>query len=58
MSQTTAAGFFPSEALIKNVDLVSRARNLLTAHRAGRSAADNRNLSHDPISLLVSNSVA
>jgi hypothetical protein len=58
MSQTAAAGLFPGEALIKNMDLVSRARKLLTAHRAGRSAADNRNLCHGPISPPVSNSVA
>jgi hypothetical protein len=30
---------------------VSRARKLLTAHRAGRSAADNRYLCHGSISL-------
>jgi hypothetical protein len=38
--------------------LVSRARELLTAHRAGGAAADDRYFCHGPISLLVSNTVA
>jgi hypothetical protein len=57
MSQTAAAGLFPGEALIKNMDLVSRARKLLTAHRAGRSAADNYYLCHDRFSLMASKPV-
>jgi hypothetical protein len=42
---------------IKNLDFVSRARELLTAHRAGRSAADDRYLCHDLILLMASKSV-
>jgi hypothetical protein len=39
------------------LDFVSRARELLTAHRAGRSAADDRYLCHDLILLMASKSV-
>jgi hypothetical protein len=57
VSQSAAAGFFPCEVLVKNVDFVPRARKLLTAHRAGRSAADNHYLCHDRISLMASKPV-
>jgi hypothetical protein len=36
---------------------VARARELFTAHRAGRSAADDRYLSHGRVSLSAFNSV-
>src|SRR4029077_7875294 len=54
---SAAAGLFPCEVLVKNVDFVPRARKLLTAHRAGRSAADNYYLCHDRISLMASKPV-
>ena len=57
VGQAAAAGFFPRQMLVKKVDLVARARELFTAHRAGRSAADDRYLSHGRVSLRAFNSV-
>ena len=57
MGQSAAAGLFPCQVLVKNMDFVPRARELLTAHRAGRSAADDRYLCHDRISLMASKPV-
>src|SRR2546430_14212135 len=37
--------------------ILARARELFTAHRAGRSAADDRYLSHGRVSLRAFNSV-
>ena len=44
--------------LVKNIYRVARARKLFTAHRAGWSAADDRNICHVRVSLTASNSVA
>jgi hypothetical protein len=41
--------------LVKKIDAVARARELFTAHCAGRSAADDRYLGHSPISLSAFN---
>jgi hypothetical protein len=46
MCQATAAWFFPRETLVKNIDGMTSARQLLAAHRAGRSPADDRNVCH------------
>jgi hypothetical protein len=43
--------------LVKKIDLVARARELFTTHCAGRSAADDRYLSHGCVSLRAFNSV-
>jgi hypothetical protein len=58
MGQPTAARLFPSEMLVKNIDGMTRAGQLLAAHGAGRSAADDRNFCHLDIFLTASNSVA
>ena len=55
--QSAATGFFPSQVLIKKMNLVARARELLTAHCAGRSAADDCYLGHSCVSLSAINSV-
>ena len=55
--QAAAAGFFPRQMLVKKIDLVARARELFTTHRAGRSAADDRYLGHGRVSLSAINSV-
>src|ERR1700676_523331 len=46
MGESAATGFFPRQMLVENVYLMARARQLFAAHRTGRSATDNRNLSH------------
>jgi len=43
--------------LVKKVDLVARARELFTAHRARRSSADDCYLGHGCVSLSAINSV-
>src|SRR5437016_3795099 len=55
--EAAAARFFPRQVLVKKIDLVARARELFATHRAGRSAADDRYLSHARVSLSVFNSV-
>jgi hypothetical protein len=55
--QTAAAGFFPRQMLVKKVDRVACARELFTAHRAGRSSADDRYLGHGCVSLSAIHSV-
>src|SRR5262249_30762414 len=55
--QPAAAWLFPCEMLVKNGDIVPRARELFTAHCAGRSAADDCYLRHGFVSLRVLNSV-
>src|SRR5579871_1732420 len=52
VSEAAAARLFPRQMLIKNDDFVSRARQLLAAHRAGRPAADDRNLRHGTTSVV------
>src|SRR5712664_545473 len=55
--QTAAAGFFPRKMLVKKINSVARARNLFTAHCAGRPSADDRYLGHGRASLSTINSV-
>ncbi len=57
VGQAAAARFFPSQMLVKKIDLVARARKLFTAHRAGRPAADDRYLGHGCVSLRAFNAV-
>ena len=54
--QAAAARFFPRQVLVEQIDLVPRARQLFTAHCAGRPTADDRYLSHGCDSLRSSNS--
>src|SRR5882762_3423084 len=51
VGQSAATGFFPSQVLIKKINLVARAPELLTAHCAGRSAADDCYMGHGRVSL-------
>ena len=44
--EPAAAGLFPSQMLVDDIDCVPRARELFAAHRAGRPASDNRYLCH------------
>jgi len=44
--QAAAAGFFHARCSSKRLTFMARARELFTTHRAGRSAADDRYLSH------------
>ncbi len=46
MSEAAAAGFFPREMLVKNVDGVAGAGQLFATHCAGRTAADDYDFSH------------
>jgi hypothetical protein len=46
MRQPAAAGFFPGQMLVENIDGVTRTGQLFAAHRAGRAAADDRNVCH------------
>src|SRR5207249_10359772 len=55
--QAADAGFFPRQVLVKKIDLVARARELLTTYRAGRSASVDRYLIHGRVSLSPFNSV-
>src|SRR5260370_16523265 len=55
--QAAAAGFFPRQMLVKKIDAMARACELFSAHRAGRSAADDRYLGHGRVSLSAFNSV-
>src|SRR5205807_4787331 len=55
--QAAAARFLPRQVLVKKIDLVARARELFAAHRAGRSAANDRYLSHGRVPLSAFNSV-
>src|SRR5206468_10546903 len=55
--QSAAARFFPRQVLVKKIDLMARASELLTAHCAGRSAADDCYLGHSCVSLSAINSV-
>ncbi len=57
VGQAAAARFFPRQVLVKKIDFVARARELFTTHRAGRSTADDRYLSHGRVSLSAFNSV-
>jgi hypothetical protein len=47
MGEAAAAGLFPTKAFVKDVYVVSRARELFTAHCAGRPAADDCYLRHN-----------
>ncbi len=58
VGEAAAAGLLPCQVLVKNIYRVARARKLFTAHRAGWSAADDRNICHVRVSLTASNSVA
>jgi len=55
--QPAAAWFFPCQVLVKKIDFVARASQLLATHRAGRSTADDRYLGHVRVSLSAINSV-
>src|SRR5260370_7363158 len=55
--QTAAAWFLPCQMLVKKVDLVARARELFTAHRARRSSPDDSYLAHDRVSLIATHSL-
>src|SRR3989440_6146180 len=55
--QSAAAWFFPRQVLVKKTDFMARARELLTAHRARRSPADDCYLGHGCVSLSAINSV-
>src|SRR6266446_6032716 len=50
MGQPPAARLFPGQVLVKNVDAVSGARQLLATHRSGWPATDDCNLCHVLIS--------
>ena len=44
--EAAAAGFFPGQALIEQVDGMTRQSELLAAHSAGRTATDNDIVRH------------
>lgn len=46
VGETAAAGLFPSEVFIEDVDGMTGARELFAAQRAGRPATDNDIVSH------------
>jgi hypothetical protein len=58
VSEPAAARFFPGQMLVKKLNRMARPGQLLAAHRAGRSAADDRNVCHLGIFLTASDSVA
>src|ERR1700676_1175039 len=57
VGQATAAGFFPSQVLIKNRDVIASAGELFAAHGARRTATDNRYFSHCYIFLACRKSI-
>jgi hypothetical protein len=56
--EPAAARLLPGKMLVKKLNRVTRPGQLLAAHRAGRSAADDRNVCHLGIFLTASDSVA
>jgi len=46
VSEAAAAGFFPREVLLENVDGIAGASELFAAHGTGRTAADDCNFCH------------
>src|ERR1700690_879980 len=44
--QPAAARLFPGQVLVINRDFVARTRQTFAAHRPGRAATHNRNLTH------------
>src|SRR5262249_28554720 len=56
VSEPPAAGLLPRQMLVKDLNPVTRARELLATHGSGRSAADDCDVCHLDISLTAPNS--
>src|ERR1700719_74924 len=57
MGEAAAAGFLPSQMLVKNGDVISSLGELLAAHGARRTGTDNRYFSHCYIFLACRKSI-